>query len=470
MKPCTFENFYKQSNWDAFFAEGILLAKLNHFEEAIRLFDQVLSINEENVEARYHRALCRLNLGQLEAARIDLKICLEEGMNTDRIHKLLASTYTLNEKSTNAINNQKKVFSTLSNLQPTYTKHPLPEKIIPIHIFKNFNHHNSHEVKRMDISVVIPTRDEEGSLIQLYEKLKGVLDKLSREYEIIFIDDGSIDRSLEILSGISLKDPTIVIIKFRRNYGQTAAFAAGFKYASGEVVITMDADLQNDPADIPNLLNKMAEGYDLVCGWRKNRQDKALSRKLPSWIANRIINKLIAGTGIKIHDAGCSLKAYKKGIVKNIKIYGEMHRFIPAYAAWLGIKVAEIPVSHHQRIYDCSKYGLDRIGRVILDLVTLRFFTGFKTRPFQFFGKISATVSLSGIVLSIMLLLSEKIFSLGINSQTFILMVLFSILGGLQFTVVGLLSEIIMRGFLEAQDREEYVVENIITSPLSENI
>lgn len=321
-----------------------------------------------------------------------------------------------------------------------------------------------------DISVIIPVKDEEGSLLPLYDRLKVVLNKLSQKYEIIFVDDGSADRSLDILTDISSKDPSVVIIKFRRNYGQTAAFAAGFKYASGEVVITMDADLQNDPVDIPELLNKMAEGYDLVCGWRKTRQDKALSRRLPSWAANRIINKLIAGTGIKIHDAGCSLKAYKKGIVKNIKIYGEMHRFIPAYAAWLGIKVAEIPVTHHSRQYGSSKYGIDRVGRVILDLVTLRFYTGFKTRPFQFFGKIATTISLCGIALSIILFASGRILSLGVNFQTFVLMVLFSVLGGLQFIVVGLLSEIIMRGFLEAQDREEYVVENIIHSSILESV
>jgi glycosyltransferase involved in cell wall biosynthesis len=466
---CLLENLYTQNNIDVLLTEGITLEKSNRFEEAIRTFDQILSIEKKNVEVRYHRAFCLLNLGQLEEARSDLKSCLEAGLNADYIHALLALTYTVEGKPTDSITGWKRILPIFNNLQSIYHQNSADEKINPVNILKDLDIFSIYETKNISLSVVIPVKDEEGSLFLLYEKLKTVLDNLSKKYEIIFIDDGSTDRSLQILTDISLKDPSVVIIKFRRNYGQTAAFAAGFKYASGEVVVTMDADLQNDPSDIPDLLTKMAEGYDLVCGWRKNRHDKTFSRKFPSWIANRIINKLIAGTGIKIHDVGCSLKVYKKGIIKNIKLYGEMHRFIPAYAAWLGIKVAEIPVKHHPRHYGYSKYGLDRVGRVVLDLVTLRFYTGFKTRPFQFFGKIAATISTCGIGLSTMLLLAGKVFSLGINFQTFVLMTLFSIFGGLQFIVVGLLSEIIMRSFLESQDREEYVVENITNSSIYED-
>ncbi|MDR4509199.1 MAG: glycosyltransferase [Candidatus Brocadiaceae bacterium] len=459
------EEMSKRNKIDVLFTEGIIFEKCNHFEDAIRSFDKLLILEKHHPEGRYHRAFCLTNLGRLKEARIDLQICLEDAPEKDAIHQLLKLTHTLEGKFPKFIIDRRVCPPVSSNQKPAYLYYNLNEKINPVNILKDFNLARNSETKNIAISVVVPVKDEEGSLLALHAKLKNVLNTLSQKYEIIFIDDGSTDTSLKLLNEISAKDPSVVIIKFRRNYGQTAAFAAGFKYASGDVVITMDADLQNDPADIPRLLNKMSEGYDLVCGWRKNRKDKALRRKLPSWIANGIINKLIAGTGIKIHDAGCSLKAYKKGIIKNIKIYGEMHRFIPAYAAWLGIKIAEIPVTHHPRRHDYSKYGLERLGPVVLDLVTLRFFTGFKTKPFQFFGKIATTITLSGIVLSIMLFSSEKLLHFGINSQTSVVMILFSILGGLQFVVVGLLSEIIMRGFLEAHNREEYVVEHIIDSP-----
>ncbi len=314
----------------------------------------------------------------------------------------------------------------------------------------------------VDLSVVIPVRDEEPSLKPLYNSLKRTLDGLALSSEVIFVDDGSVDRSLEVLQELALSDPRVLIIKFRRNYGQTAAFAAGFRLACGDVVVTMDADLQNDPSDIPILLDKMSEGYDLVSGWRKNRRDRTLSRKIPSWCANRIINKLIKDTGVRIHDVGCSLKAYKRVIVKNIRLYGDMHRFIPAYAAWLGIKVTEVPVRHHPRSFGESKYGMDRVWSVVLDLITLRFYTGFRTKPFRFFGKIAVAMALSGSLVSVSLLLSQIYIGFGVDFQTFVLMILFSLFGGLQFIVVGLLSEIIMRGFLETQDRQEYVVESVL--------
>ncbi|MCK5034049.1 MAG: DUF2304 family protein [Calditrichia bacterium] len=325
--------------------------------------------------------------------------------------------------------------------------------------YEESSHILENKMVNKEIAVIIPAFNE-------VESLKEVLKRMPEEVEgrkliIVVIDDGSTDNSPYILTDISNKDSTVSVIKFRKNYGQTAAFAAGFKFSRGDVVITMDADLQNDPEDIPQLLEKMSEGYDLVSGWRRDRKDKTLSRKFPSFFANRIINKLIEGTQVKIHDFGCSLKAYKKGVVKNIKIYGEMHRFIPAYAAWLGIKVAEIPVKHHPRRYGQAKYGLERVGRVILDLITLRFFTGFKTRPLQFFGKIAMFVTAVGSVISFVLLVLGYLTAWGIDFQTFILMVMFSIMGGFQFIIVGLLSEIMMRGFLESQNQDEYVVEMI---------
>lgn len=442
--------------------QGIILEQLGSYEEAIGAFSIAINLNPENLAAYFDRAFCYLKLTRIEAARADLKKYLEIKPDAEQVRGLLALTYTLEGKFQDSMDTWKEFLPLFQNLKIQANKAPFPAKINPVRILENIDINGKNgKQKEINISVVIPVLDEEGSLIILYENLKQVLNQIDQSHEIILIDDGSTDNSLSIMTDIAEKDASVSVIKFRKNYGQTAAFAAGFKYAQGEVVITMDADLQNDPVDIPRLLKKMVEGYDLVSGWRKDRQDKALSRKVPSFFANRIINKLIEGTEVKIHDFGCSLKAYKKGVVKNIKIYGEMHRFIPAYAAWLGIKVAEIPVKHHPRRYGQAKYGLERVGRVILDLITLRFFTGFKTRPLQFFGKIAMFVTAVGSVISFVLLLLGYLTALGIDFQTFILMVMFSIMGGFQFIIVGLLSEIMMRGFLESQNQDEYVVEMI---------
>lgn len=446
--------------------QGIILESLNRYEEAVESFSYVITKNIKKVDAYYNRAFCYLKLTRIEDARRDLKEYLKVKPDDERIRGLLALTYTLEGKFVDSMDTWKEFLPLYRDLQVKISRTFISGKINPIQILENIEiNGKNNSQKPPKLSIVIPVLDEEGSIIILYEKLKSVLKQLKQTYEIIFIDDGSKDRSLDILTDITNKDAMVSVIKFRRNYGQTAAFAAGFKYASGDVVITMDADLQNDPEDIPRLLEKMSEGYDLVSGWRKDRKDKTITRKMPSFIANRLINKLIAGSGIHIHDFGCSLKAYKKGIIKNIKLYGEMHRFIPAYAAWLGIKVAEIPVKHHSRKYGYSKYGLERVGRVVLDLITLRFFTGYKSRPLQFFGKISLFVMVIGIVFSLCLLILGSLTEWGIDFQSFILMTLFSVLGGSQFIMVGLLSEIIMRGFLEAQDRDEYVVESILQSP-----
>jgi len=219
----------------------------------------------------------------------------------------------------------------------------------------------------MKVSVVIPIYNEEENIRILYQKLISSLNKLGLSYEIIFVDDGSKDKSLEILKDIQKGDDNVVVISFRRNFGQTPAFCAGFKYAKGEVIVTMDGDLQNDPEDIGKLLNVLNNGYDLVSGWRKNRKDRFINRKLPSMIANWLISKV---TGTKLHDYGCSLKAYRREVIKNIKLYGEMHRFIPALANQVGAKIAEVEVSHNPRIYGKSKYGIsDRFWRGLYDLI-----------------------------------------------------------------------------------------------------
>ena len=233
------------------------------------------------------------------------------------------------------------------------------------------------------ISIVVPVYNEEDNVQLLYQQIREVCESLRKSYEIVFVDDGSRDQTFEILEEIHSQDPRLKAIRFRKNYGQTAAMAAGFEYARGEVVVSMDGDLQNDPADIPLLLKKMNEGFDIVCGWRKNRQDKFWSRRVPSIAANWLIGKV---TGVQIRDNGCSLKAYRASVIKNVTLYGEMHRFIPAMSTLVGARIAEIPVSHHPRRFGKSKYGIGRAWRVALDIATVKTLTGFASRPGLWFG------------------------------------------------------------------------------------
>lgn len=238
-------------------------------------------------------------------------------------------------------------------------------------------------VELVDVSIVVPLFNEVENVRLLYDNLKPVIESLDKTSEIIFVDDGSTDGTYLLLQELQELDPRVWVVRLRRNYGQTAAFSAGFDLAHGDVVITMDGDLQNDAADIPKLLAKIGEGFDVVSGWRYRRQDVFLTRRLPSMIANAMISKV---TGVRLHDYGCSLKAYRSEVVKNINLYGEMHRFIPALASWIGIQVAEVPVNHYARKYGKSKYGLRRTIRVLLDLITVKFLLDFATRPIQIFG------------------------------------------------------------------------------------
>src|SRR5690606_19814533 len=234
-----------------------------------------------------------------------------------------------------------------------------------------------------EISLFLPVLDEEENLEPMYKKIAAALAELGRTAEVIFVDDGSTDRSLAILKEIAAKDDRVRVISLRRNYGQTAAMAAGIDAAKGEILIPMDADLQNDPADIKRLLDKLDEGYDVVSGWRKNRQDKLVSRKIPSQIANHVISWI---GGVPLHDYGCSLKAYRREVLKDVKLYGEMHRFIPIYASWAGARVTEIPVDHHARTAGKSKYGISRTIKVIFDLITIKFMAEYHTKPLYVFG------------------------------------------------------------------------------------
>ncbi len=288
------------------------------------------------------------------------------------------------------------------------------------------------------------------------------LNNMEQNYEIVFVDDGSHDGSKDVLERIAEEDQDVRIINFRRNYGQTAALNAGFKYSRGAVVITLDGDLQNDPADIPRLLEKMSEGYDLVSGRREKRMDKMLTRKIPSFIANKIINKLIEGTGVQLKDFGCTLKAYKRGIIKNINLYGEMHRFIPVFAAWLGVKVAEVSVNHRPRIYGSAKYNLSRVSRVVFDLIVIRFFSDPKTTPIQFFGKIAKKIAVIGIIAILALLCLALFANSTISMNTVVLSFGILLLAVLQIAFMGLLGEIMMRTYFEGQKKDYYTVEKII--------
>ncbi|MCG6871971.1 MAG: glycosyltransferase family 2 protein [Gammaproteobacteria bacterium] len=310
----------------------------------------------------------------------------------------------------------------------------------------------------MDVSVVLPVFNEEDNLQPLHAELSAALRGLKRRYEIIFVDDGSSDRSLDVLQELLKKDAHLRIIEFRRNFGQTAALAAGFDHARGDIVITLDADRQNDPKDIPTLIAKLEEGYDLVNGWRFSRKDPFLSRKLPSRIANWIIS---AATDVKLHDYGCTLKAFTKEVAKNISLYGEMHRFIPAIASWMGVRIAEVKVNHRPRVSGTSKYGISRTLRVVLDLMTVKFLLSYSARPLQFFGMIGLLSGSLGILLSIWMTIQRLFFDIALADRPLLLLAVLLIFIGLQFITFGLLGELQTRIYYEAQDKPVYAVRQV---------
>ncbi len=309
------------------------------------------------------------------------------------------------------------------------------------------------------ISVVIPAYNEEENIPILYEKLKKVLDNLGEDYEIIFIDDGSTDRTYEILKELAQRDKKVKVIRFRRNFGQTAAMYAGFEHAKGDVIITMDADLQNDPEDIPRLLEKMKEGYDIVSGWRKDRKDPFLSRKLPSMIANWIISKV---TGVHLHDYGCTLKAYKADIAKQYRLYGDMHRFLPALAKRFGAKITEIPVKHHPRLYGKSKYGIGRTIRVILDIFLVKFLNEYITRPLYVFGGIGLILFSIGFLIELYLTVLKLFFGQDIGHRPLLILGVLLILSGIQLVSTGIIAELIVRTYYESKGEKPYIIQEKI--------
>jgi glycosyltransferase involved in cell wall biosynthesis len=321
----------------------------------------------------------------------------------------------------------------------------------------------SPEVRRIEpqiqLSVIIPVYNEEENLEPLYHALRPVLSSLQRSSEIIFIDDGSVDNTYSVLKKIHAIDPACKVIRFRRNFGQTAALAAGFAYAKGEIIVTLDGDLQNDPRDIPLLLEKIDEGYDVVSGWRVHRKDRFLTRRLPSICANWLISKI---TKVKLHDYGCTLKAYRREVAQNIGLYGEMHRFIPAMASWMGVSVAEVAVNHRPRKYGRSKYGLSRTLRVLLDLITVKFLLSYATKPLQMFGSIGLFVSLGGFALALYLSYDKLVLKHSLSDRPLLFLAILMILVGLQFITMGLLGEMMVRIYHEGSQRPIYVVREFL--------
>jgi len=310
----------------------------------------------------------------------------------------------------------------------------------------------------MTVSVVIPLYNEEENVLELHARLKAVLDTIGYDYEILFIDDGSTDGTLALLQDIQSQDSRVVVLSLRRNFGQTAAFAAGFDYSRGEIIVTMDGDLQNDPQDIPKLVEMMKDN-DLVSGWRKKRKDPFISRRLPSIMANWLISKV---TGVNLHDYGCSLKAYKRDVIKNLKLYGEMHRFIPAVASWYGVRIAEVETMHHPRLRGKSKYGISRTVKVVLDLITVKFLQSFSTKPLQFFGPIGLLSGALGFIISLYLAMGKLFMGREIGGRPLLLLGALLIIVGIQFIGMGLLGEMMVRVYHETQKKPIYVIKKVI--------
>ncbi len=310
-----------------------------------------------------------------------------------------------------------------------------------------------------ELSLFLPVLNEEDNLRPMHEKIRAALDELGKAAEVIYVDDGSTDKSLAVLREIASSDERVRVISLRRNYGQTAAMSAGIDAARGNILIPMDADLQNDPADIKRLLDKLDEGYDVVSGWRKNRQDKLISRKIPSQIANRIISWI---GGVKLHDYGCSLKAYRRDVIQDVKLYGEMHRFIPIYAAWAGARVTEIPVDHHARSMGKSKYGISRTIKVVFDLITIKFMAEYHTKPIYVFGTFGMLAFFISMITGVWAIVLKLFYgtSFILTPLPIIAVVMLAI--SVQFFLMGLLAELLVRTYHESQDKAIYAVREKI--------
>ncbi len=313
--------------------------------------------------------------------------------------------------------------------------------------------------KAPDLSLFLPVFNEEENIAEMHSKISGALKVLGRTAEVIYVDDGSSDGSLNQLKQIAASDERVVVISLRRNYGQTAAMSAGIDAARGSILIPMDADLQNDPADIGILLEKLEEGYDVVSGWRKHRKDKLFTRKIPSWIANRIISAI---GGVHLHDYGCSLKVYRREVIQDVRLYGEMHRFIPIYAAWAGARVAEIPVNHLPRVHGRSKYGISRTVKVVFDLITIKFLASYQTKPLYVFGSFGLTAFLLSMVAGIWATVLKYVYDVSFILTPLPVIAIVMLAISIQFFLMGLLAELLVRTYHESQDKTIYAVRERI--------
>ena len=315
-----------------------------------------------------------------------------------------------------------------------------------------------------ELSLFLPVLDEEDNLRPMHAKIAAALDTLGKTAEVIYVDDGSTDNSLKVLRDLADEDDRVRVISLRRNYGQTAAMSAGIDAAKGDILIPMDADLQNDPADISRLLEKLDEGYDVVSGWRKDRQDKLISRKIPSQIANKIISWI---GDVPLHDYGCSLKAYRRDVIQDVRLYGEMHRFIPALASWAGASVDEVVVSQYPRRFGTSKYGISRTIRVILDLFTVKFLLHYSTGPIQLFGKFASLFAVPAFLM-LLLLAGDRLFGWFdpylLKRPFWVITPLMLLAFAVQFVSMGLLAEMQIRTYHESQDKPIYVIKETVES------
>lgn len=321
-------------------------------------------------------------------------------------------------------------------------------------------HDREQDAPSLELSIVIPLYNEQDNLERLYQALLATLEQMPKSWEIIFIDDASTDASISVLRELHERDARVRVIRFRRNYGQTAGLSAGFDYARGSVIITMDADLQNDPTDIPMVLSRLHEGdYDIVSGWRVDRQDNKWVRTLPSHIANWLISRV---TGVHLHDYGCALKAYRSEVVRNLHLYGELHRFVPALASWMGVRILEVPVKHHPRTAGKSKYNLTRTSRVILDLLTVSFLLNYSAKPMHIFGKWGFIATLAGFGIGIYLTILKLATGAQLAQRPLLFLAILLIIVGIQFISMGLLAELLIRIYYETQHKPIYMVREML--------
>ncbi len=316
------------------------------------------------------------------------------------------------------------------------------------------------DIRGPEVSVVVPLLNEQDNIGPLYEQITQTLTDVYK-YEIIFVDDGSSDNSFDILAKLQKTDAGIRVIRFRKNFGQTAALSAGFAHARGKIIVAIDADLQNDPADIPKMIARLDEGFDVVSGWRKKRHDNAITRLLPSKIANWLISRI---TGVKLHDYGCTLKVYRREVIEETKLYGEMHRFIPALASWSGARIAEMPVNHRPRTTGKTKYGLGRTLKVLLDLITVKFLGSFSTKPIYIFGGLGLVGGFGAILFGLIVLYQKLFFGTDMSGNPLLILTAVCILATIQFILMGLLAELLVRTYHESQNRPTYVIKEILES------